>query len=361
LAIKKDFYQFFFRFARDNNPINFFWKILPASDWVKILVVPTALVSFATASITNHLQDQSKLDDMASKYFEKMEKIIIEEKIDISKNDTLAKILIKGESLFTLRSIDIGGREFLSCLSRSIDIRRREALMSFLSEFGLLDHNKDGISLGYFDLSGINLSGFKLIGIDLNNTILSKANFRGANLSSAILDGANLSGADLRDANLSGAILGLANLQGAKLSSANLSGANLGYANLSGAILGSAILQGAEFSGLHLNISTLTATDLSGAILGGADLSGANLIKANLIDANLKGADLFLANLSGANLLFANLNGTNLDGANLTGMRNFSPNQIQLAKNWESATYNGKPLNDPEVSKQLGLDNSPQQ
>ncbi len=343
-----------------NKFINFFWKTLPASDWVKILATPLIL-SVASALIANHFQEQSKLNETVNKYFEKMEKLITEERIiDISKNDTPAKTLIKGESLFALRSIDIG---------------RREALMSFLSEFGLLDHNKDGISLGYFDLSKINLSGFKLTSIDLNNTVLSKANLRGADLSRANLGGANLSGADLRDANLSSAILGFANLRDAKLSSANLSGANLGYANLSGAILGGAILQDAEFSGLRLTISNLSSANLSsanlgGAILRGTDLSSANLSSANLIDANLRGANLFIANLSGANLdganlSDANLNGANLDGANLDGailteMRNFSPNQIQSAKNWESATYHGKPLDDPEVSKQLGLDTSHQ-
>jgi uncharacterized protein YjbI with pentapeptide repeats len=329
-----------------NKFINFFWKTLPASDWVKILATPLIL-SVATALITNHFQEQSRLNETVNKYFEKMEKLIAEERIiDISKNDIPAKTLIKGESLFALRSIDI---------------RRKEALMSFLSEFGLLDHNKNGISLGYFDLSKINLSGFKLTDIDFNNAVLSKANLSGADLSSANLGGANLSGADLRDANLSSAILGFANLRDAKLSSANLSGANLGYANLSGAILGGAILQDTEFSGLHLDISSLTPTNLSSAILSGAilrcaDLSGANLINAILIDANLRAANLFLANLSGANLDGANLDGANLDGANLTGMRNLSPNQIQSAKNWESATYNGKRLDDPEVSKQLGLD-----
>jgi hypothetical protein len=88
-----------------NKFINFFWKTLPASDWVKILATPLIL-SVATALITNHFQEQSKLNETVSKYFEKIEKLIVEERIDILENDTPAKILIKGESLFTLRSAD---------------------------------------------------------------------------------------------------------------------------------------------------------------------------------------------------------------------------------------------------------------
>ncbi|NJK30446.1 MAG: hypothetical protein HC851_19980 [Acaryochloris sp. RU_4_1] len=45
-----------------------------------------------------------------------------------------------------------------------------------------------------------------------------------------------------------------------------------------------------------------------------------------------------------------------LSDANLSDAEKFSSKQIKSANNWESATYNDKRLDDPEVSKQLGLD-----
>jgi uncharacterized protein YjbI with pentapeptide repeats len=363
-----------------NKFINFFWKTLPASDWVKILATPLIL-SVATALITNHFQEQSKLNETVSKYFEKMEKLIVEERIDILENDAPTKILIKGESLFTLRSIDIG---------------RREALMSFLSEFGLLDHNKNGISLGYFDLSKINLSGFKLTGIDLNNTLFSKANLRGANLGSANLRGANLRDADLGVANLNNADLSNTDLRGAILDSAALfhsdlshsdfSEAKLRYAllneakliksKLRGADLRNALLIDANLTGADLRKANLFHADLKDANFTGADLSDADLREAYFMGTNFSSSDLRKTDLRGAvlrgvefrdadlrdadlrntNLFGVNLFEANLSGAKLTGMRRFSPGQIKSANNWESAIYDGKRLNDPEVSKQLGLD-----
>jgi hypothetical protein len=40
-------------------------------------------------------------------------------------------------------------------------------------------------------------------------------------------------------------------------------------------------------------------------------------------------------------------------------MRNFSAKQIKAAKNWKSAKYHGKRLDNPEISKQLGLNAKP--
>jgi uncharacterized protein YjbI with pentapeptide repeats len=65
-------------------------------------------------------------------------------------------------------------------------------------------------------------------------------------------------------------------------------------------------------------------------------------------DPNLSSAYLCNADLSGA--------GAILSDAILTGMNNFSAKQIKSAKNWRTATFNGKRLDDPKVIKQLGLD-----
>ncbi len=106
---------------------------------------------------------------------------------------------------------------------------------------------------------------------------------------------------------------------------------------------------------LELRGANLSGANLKGANLSGAYLKGANLSGAYLSDANLSGANLSGANLSGAKLKGANLSGAKLKGANLSGATELSPEQIKSAKFWESAKYDGKRLDDPEVSQKLGL------
>ncbi len=361
--------------------INFFWKTLPTSDWVKLLAAPVAL-SLAGAGITARFQEENRQNETINKYFEQVEKLVVDKNIDLSKTDDVVRTLIKARSLATLRSIDL---------------KRKEIIISFLSESNLLNYEENGISLSYFNLSEINLSGFNLIGINFKNTFLLKANLEGANLRAADLEGANLEGAnlraaDLRDAKLIDADLGGANLraadlrdaklrdadlEGAELSSANLEGAYLGGAELSsadleGAYLSVAILQGAELSSANLFLANLRDADLSSANLRDADLGVANLIDADLEGANLEGADLryanlFLANLEGAdlrdaklvhaNLVVADLEGAYLEGAYLSGaelryanlegaylneVENLTSQEIKSACNWEKAIYRGE-------------------
>jgi uncharacterized protein YjbI with pentapeptide repeats len=185
-----------------------------------------------------------------------------------------------------------------------------------------LDKSRQQLVIQFLDAAKLNT----LVG---GKGILYQARMSKANLNESDLSGANLYHADLSGANLYHADLSVANLSDADLIFANLSGANLSGANLSGA--------------------NLYHADLSVANLYHADLSVANLYHADLSDADLR-----LANLNGANL-----NGANLSRADLTWMTNFSPKQIKSAKNWRTAKYNGKRLDDPEVSKQLGLDAKP--
>ena len=121
---------------------------------------------------------------------------------------------------------------------------------------------------------------------------------------------------------------------------------DLSEANLSGATLGNAKLSGANLWGVNL----------SNANLWGAKLNGTKLIFANLDYANLTNVDLGGANLTYANLSSTNLSAANLREADLRGVKNFSNPQIQIKSslNWQTATY------DPEVRKQLGLDDVPQ-
>ena len=81
---------------------------------------------------------------------------------------------------------------------------------------------KEGLYLGFSDLTGA----------DLSDADLSDADLSGADLSGADLTGANLSRADLTSASLSGANLSRANLSRARLTNADLTGANLTGATL---------------------------------------------------------------------------------------------------------------------------------
>ena len=183
----------------------------------------------------------------------------------------------------------------------------------------------------------------------------------GANLRGAILTGADLRVADLRDADLTGAILTGADLRDADLTGANLNRAILTNADLRDADLRVALLRNADLTGADLRVallrnSVLVDADLTGADLRDADLRDADLTSALLRNADLRDADLTGANLTGANLTGANLTGANLIGANLIGAKNLLPKQIKSANNWRKALYDGKPLNDPENIKKLGLD-----
>ena len=81
---------------------------------------------------------------------------------------------------------------------------------------------KEGVNLGYVDLSGANLINANFSGADLTN-----ANFSGANFRDADLCNADLCNADLRNVNLCRANLINANFSGADLSGADLTNAKI--------------------------------------------------------------------------------------------------------------------------------------
>jgi BTB/POZ domain-containing protein KCTD9 len=142
----------------------------------------------------------------------------------------------------------------------------------------------------------------------------------------------------------------------------------------------------ADLNGVNLCNADLREADLRKAELRDANLSNANLQNANLCNADLRDANLREADLKGANLREANLKNADIFGADLSGAsfgnglpieyarsssasdkahdireakRLSTSKQIQLAKNWRAAMCNGTRLDDPEVSRQLGLDAEP--
>jgi hypothetical protein len=123
------------------------------------------------------------------------------------------------------------------------------------------------------------------------------------------------------------------------LSNINLKKVNLAKANF----------ENTNFQGVNLEYANLQNINLKNADLLGADLVGANLIGADLVGANLQKANLTGANLQDANLKNVNLIGANLDGAYLVKIKNFVPEQIKEAINWQNAYY------EPKIQKELGL------
>lgn len=147
-------------------------------------------------------------------------------------------------------------------------------------------------------------------------------------------------GVYLRRLNLSNVDLVGANLSGANLSNANLSGANL-----SGADLSNASLCQANLSDTKLNLTNLSSADLFGADVSRASIKGSNLSGTNLNYANLQGAILNIE----ADLVDI-VGMTDIQNANLQSVKNAKPEQIQSAKNWQSAKY------DPAFRQLLGLE-----
>ena len=103
-----------------------------------------------------------------------------------------------------------------------------------------------------------------------------------------------------------------------------LEGINVDRAELSGISLYSADLKNASLQNTHLENSKLQTAQLTGAKLAGAIF---------------RGADLKAANFNGADLNGAKFNGADLEQTNFSDARNFTPQQVTVAENWQFADY----------------------
>jgi uncharacterized protein YjbI with pentapeptide repeats len=257
------------------EPQRTFW------DWLSLLIVPIVLALggylFARAesrrtwedadqqrTLDREIADERRQDDMLQAYLDGMSQLLTDEKRPLHRS-------LVGDTLST-----VARARTLTVLTR-LDGERKQSVLQFLYESGLIAKNSVVVALGRANLNGANLS---------------EANLSEANLSEANLNGGDLSQADLSEANLSGA----------QLVEASLSGADLREADLSRAYLIKASLNEANLSGAYLNRADLSGAHLSKADLSGAYLRKADLIRAYLSEANLSGADLSGANLSGASM-----------------------------------------------------------
>jgi uncharacterized protein YjbI with pentapeptide repeats len=354
-------------------------KIAPGKtlwDWLNLLGVPItlAILGYWLQQIQQkHAEEEAKeqrelaadetKEEVLQVYFDRLSALLVDknllaiaDKVNSEKPEKLQATREEQELLDS--AVDVIRARTLSIFRRfENDKERKNSVIRFLIEADFISKlkiNLSGADLSGAHLSYANLSGAHLSGADLSSAHLGEANLSYANLSGADLSGADLSGAHLIGANLSYAHLSSADLNGTHLSYAHLIGTHLSYANFS-----NADLNGAHLSYAHLSYANFSDADLSGAHLIDANFSAANLSYADLSAANLSGADFSYADLSSADLSYADLSGTNFSNANLGKMKNFSSEQINSAKNWGSATYDGRRLDDPEVRKQLGLDSKP--
>jgi uncharacterized protein YjbI with pentapeptide repeats len=306
-------------------------------------VVQQQKVENQRAEAARELAEQQAQDESLQTYLDQMDSLLLEKGLRDSGEGSEERTLARVRTLTVLPMLDSA---------------RKERLLQFLYEAGLLHKENRVINLNGADLSGIDLHRNNLSGSGpylipasgrFNGFVKSSnaANLSGAILSDANLEHALLSDTDLSAADLSEADLSEADLGGADLFDANLQEANLSNAYLPAADLVFAFLKGADLSGAYL---TTEISESRGGTTGpharNADLTFAILKDADLSDANLSGANLNNANLSNANLAGAKLTDTDLSAARMSGVEGITKEELEK----QTSTLEGAIMPDGSVS-----------
>jgi len=197
-------------------------------DWMEVFGIPVVVVIIAgvfglmAKKAEQRNEEQREIDiDRAREatlrsYLEVMSNLIIEKKLKDSKKDSSERAVAQAQTFMALRTLD-GPRKLV--------------LLQFLKESGLIDKDKNVISLykanlDKANLSSVDLSGTCLSGVSLKNADLYNTNLSNADLSDAVLIGADLWKADLRNADLRNADLSDAFIEISQLDEASdISGA----------------------------------------------------------------------------------------------------------------------------------------
>lgn len=106
---------------------------------------------------------------------------------------------------------------------------------------------------------------------------------------------------------------------------------------------------GVSFANISISFADLSKINLAGADLNSASLTFCDLTATDFSFANLTGANLSASQLTRANFTEADISHVNFTHAHFSRSEIFSPQQFQVARNWETATY------DPEIRAKLGL------
>lgn len=172
----------------------------PLWDWMEVVGIPVVVVIIASAfglvakRTGQRNEEQREIDiDRAREatlrsYLEVMSNLILVKNLTTSEEDSPERAVAHAHTFMALRNLD-GPRKLV--------------LLQFLKESGLIDKDKNVISLYKANLDKANLSSVDLSGTCLSGVWLRDADLSSANLSNADLSDAVLIRADLRDADLS--------------------------------------------------------------------------------------------------------------------------------------------------------------
>lgn len=332
-------------------------------EWLDLLIIPVALAvvvwyferrerSADRSAADIRMRHEQKITDERNDVDRRIAKDQINQQALESCLEYVSGQLIdfnKDSQIMLLRTPIIRARVLEVLVWLSDDIERRDQLLRFLRETGLLTGTLSGDSrpspILLFQeaiLTKLRLAGAKLNGCRFEFSDLSNVNFEDADLSDTRLDGAALAnavltGAKLCKATLQEATLNNANLEGVDLTGAKLIGASLQNANLVGARTDEELLE-SETHECDLTRADLTGADLSDARLANADLSLAILQRTTITEEtlspkwrlvhelvnndyagrDLRDVDLSRAKLNGICLNAALLNGADFRGADLS-------------------------------------------
>jgi len=160
-------------------------------------------------------------------YLEVMSNLILVSNLTASEKDSPERAIAQAHTITALRTLD-GPRMVI--------------LLQFLKESGLIDRDRNVISLYGTNLNKANLSSIDLSGTCLSGVWLAEAELFNANLSNADLSYSVLEGADLWEADLSNADLRNADLTDALVTREQLDEAS----DISGALLPEGIEENPE-------------------------------------------------------------------------------------------------------------------
>jgi len=261
-------------------------------DWMSLLIIPLVLVG---CTFLLNRSKRSTEQRRAEEHSALEREIALDGQQEAALQayiDRMSDLLLKDKlSKFSPEEVRSVARLRTLTVLRSLDPKRKGAVLLFLKDSGLIDRDAV-IDLSGADLSGVSVTFSNLSRVNLSEANLSRADLRGTNLSKSYLSATFLREADLQGANLSGADLFEANLNGAHLNQTKLHKANLNGADLRSCQLNDADLHDADLSGANLNVGDLAGANLRGAKLGGAKLLGADFREADLSQADLSGTEI---------------------------------------------------------------------
>lgn len=304
-------------------------------DWMQLLIIPfvIAVAGYAInltisrgeqaateqrAKSEREIAEDNQREAALQAYIDKMSELLQHGKLRESQPEDEVRTIARVRTLTVLHRLDK---------------ERKNSVLQFLFESGLISKNDSLVKLLGANFSSIDLFQYHIHNADLSGAVLIEANLGGA-----FLQGTNLQSANLTRANFSVSKLNMTKFSNSIVSPSTVSLLNsmMGIDFMFGMLAGMAQIWREDYlQGINLSHAILKEADLSGTYLTQVDFHDSYLVKANLqyaelIQANLSDAKLIETNLQHAKLIEVNLQGTKLIEANLQGA-NLSRTNLQEA------------------------------